>query len=158
MHREQLPIAQSCGEDWDAMRGNERRRRCEKCAHDVVNLSAMSEREARALIASQPKAATLCVRYRSGSDGRVRFRPERSAPLLRRAPSLAAAGLASMLAVSAPALADTTPPESPPATAPADGAPAPKPGKRPHNHKPKAPKRPDPRERDDMGMMIPPNF
>jgi hypothetical protein len=154
MHRKQLPIASSCGEDWDAMRGDEQRRHCERCAHDVVNLSAMTEPEARALFASRPKAATLCVRYRSDSGGRVQFRPDGSgrsdARLARRAPSLAAAGLASMLACAAPALADTSPPEPPHATAP-DGTPAPKPSKPP---KPKKPKKPL-RERDDMGLLLP---
>ena len=94
MHRDQVPIPEPCGEDWDAMDGDERRRFCRSCAKHVHDLSAVSAPEAEALLADGDR----CVRYRARPDGRLRHHPV-----------LAGAALGALL-VGVPAAASVTPP------------------------------------------------
>jgi len=70
MHRRLLPIVSPCHEDWEQMAGDVARR-CERCRTSVVDLSALSERQARAVLATPGE---MCIRYRSDEAGRVRFR------------------------------------------------------------------------------------
>lgn len=88
MRRGQLPILNPCHEDYGAMRGPSVRRFCDKCDKHVHNLSEMTEREAKSLLDGQ-HGARICVRYRVGTDGQVRFRPE-----VRRAGFVAVLSLA----------------------------------------------------------------
>jgi hypothetical protein len=102
MLSEQVRIADPCHADWDAMRGDERARFCGACTRHVHDLSAMTDREARALLASTPN---VCVRYAVDADGRIRH-------VSRRVPRLVAFGVA--LLGAAPAFASgalATPPE-----------------------------------------------
>lgn len=64
---------------------------CERCQTAVHDLSQMSEGEVRRFIRHNA-GATVCVRYRSRPDGRVRFAP---APASRRVSALAVTGLLS---------------------------------------------------------------
>lgn len=73
-----LPIASPCHEDWDAMDPSARGRFCHSCAKDVHDLAAMTEREARELLAATA-GQRICVRYLADRDGRIRFRPEAAA-------------------------------------------------------------------------------
>lgn len=70
------------------MEGPAQRRFCDKCDKHVHNLSEMTERQATALLDAQD-GAPMCVRYRVGGDGRIRFRPE-----VRRAGFVAVLSLA----------------------------------------------------------------
>lgn len=70
-----LPIASPCHEDWDAMDPSARGRFCHSCAKDVHDLAAMTEREARELLAATA-GQRICVRYLADREGRIRFRPE----------------------------------------------------------------------------------
>lgn len=70
------------------MEGPAVRRFCDKCDKHVHNLSEMTERQATALLDAED-GARMCVRYRVGGDGRIRFRPE-----VRRAGFVAALSLA----------------------------------------------------------------
>jgi hypothetical protein len=60
------------------MDGDARRRHCDACDREVVDLSAMSEKEARAVVERAREVAT-CVRYRARSDGMVVFAPDGAA-------------------------------------------------------------------------------
>src|SRR6187200_1035200 len=74
MHRRQLPVLNPCHENWDDMDGDAKRRHCESCDKEVINLSAMSERDAQKVVAVARSQKT-CVRYRVGADGMVMFAP-----------------------------------------------------------------------------------
>ncbi len=71
VHRSLLPIHQPCAEDFGAMRGTGARRRCEACEHDVHDLSQLTEAQARALV---KRPGRVCVRYRVGPSGHIRFK------------------------------------------------------------------------------------
>ncbi|MCB9568317.1 MAG: hypothetical protein H6710_14095 [Myxococcales bacterium] len=77
MKADDLPINTPCDESWSAMRGGPSRRFCDVCARDVHDLSQMTERDARTLLAGASER--LCVRYAIGHDGAIRFQPEASA-------------------------------------------------------------------------------
>lgn len=72
MRREDLPIAEPCHEDWNAMEPRDKARFCASCQLDVLDVSAMREREAKAF-ASKPRATRVCVSYILRSDGTIRF-------------------------------------------------------------------------------------
>lgn len=99
MHRDQLRIADPCHEDWGAMTGDRRRRHCASCDKHVHDLSAMTEGQARELVAS---SSDLCVRYAVRSDGSVLH----ASPAGRLPRLLAVAGA---LLSAAPALASSAP-------------------------------------------------
>lgn len=65
-----LKISAPCPADWDAMKGDEQVRRCERCALNVYNLSALTADEARALIKAR-EGQRLCVRFYERDDGTV---------------------------------------------------------------------------------------
>jgi hypothetical protein len=83
MHARHLPIAEPCHADWNAMNPEGARRFCGSCQKHVHDLSSMTEAEATTALASgrsNPKG--MCVRYRVGPDGNLRFRsPSVPAPL-----------------------------------------------------------------------------
>ena len=62
-------IASPCGEDWEAMYGDDRVRFCGKCQLNVYNLSAMTRVEAERLIAG--REGRLCARFFRRADGTV---------------------------------------------------------------------------------------
>lgn len=76
VHRRQLPIHQPCDENFEAMRGTVERRFCQACEHHVHDLSRLTEAEARALVRGPGR---VCVRYRVGPDGYIRFKPAKLA-------------------------------------------------------------------------------
>ncbi len=85
------------------MEGDERRRHCATCDHDVINISALTEREAERVITG--KSSPGCVRYRYNAvDGEVSFRPSLLSTAARHA---GAAALATML-LAAPVHADAS--------------------------------------------------
>lgn len=81
MRKERLPIASPCTEDWDAMDGNERRRSCQKCDKEVVNLSELTGREVERLFQRQ-RGQDLCVRYAFDDAGNLELRPSPTGPLI----------------------------------------------------------------------------
>ena len=105
MHRDELRIESPCHEDWSAMTGDTRRRHCDACDTHVHDLSAMTEREARRLLARSP---TACIRYRARPDGSVRHAPTRRLPRQR---AVAAARLSAAPALGSSAPAPTPGPE-----------------------------------------------
>jgi hypothetical protein len=75
-----LKLAGPCSSDWDSMTGNDEVRFCGHCARSVHNLSAMTRRDAEALVARSE--GRLCVRYYRREDGAVLTADD---PLPRRA-------------------------------------------------------------------------
>jgi|SRR5579862_2946377 len=103
MHKRQLPIVNPCDESWSDMRPDGRGRRCERCDYTVVDLSTLSEREARKVVGAA--RGRLCVRYLVDESGELVFR----APARRGLERLAAGvGLATMLSAATPAFADAS--------------------------------------------------
>lgn len=79
MKKSELPIASPCGVDWTTMSASEARARlCAHCDALVHDLSAMSEGEARAVLARGP----ACVRYLYDGHGRVLFGADAARPVL----------------------------------------------------------------------------
>ncbi len=74
MRMSELPIAEPCHEAWDAMdRSPGARRFCDRCTKHVHDLSALTEPEARAVLASAG-TERICVRYRVDGSGVLKFR------------------------------------------------------------------------------------
>lgn len=64
-----IDIKSLCSESWNEMQGNEQIRFCSHCAKDVHNLSEMTRKEARKIVAQSN--GEICVRYVRRPDGRI---------------------------------------------------------------------------------------
>jgi len=64
-----VTVAAPCPAVWNQMQGNERVRFCGQCSLNVYNLSAMSRKEAEALI--MRSEGRLCVRFYRRGDGTI---------------------------------------------------------------------------------------
>lgn len=96
MKIQELTIPKPCHESWDAMHGGAKERFCDSCQHEVHDLSAMTRREAEALLASD--SGSLCVRYTMRGQEMV-FQPEASPRLMAQL-----RGLNSLVAAAAVAI------------------------------------------------------
>lgn len=76
-----IGVAAPCEADWSRMKGDDRVRHCLECRQNVYNLSAMSRREAAALVARCE--GRICVRLLQRPDGTLVTRDCRE--ILRRA-------------------------------------------------------------------------
>jgi hypothetical protein len=65
----QIKIASPCSADWEQMEGTDRVRFCGECKKNVFNLSAMTRRDAEALI--KEKNGDMCARLYRRADGTV---------------------------------------------------------------------------------------
>jgi hypothetical protein len=84
-----IRIPDPCSVSWDSMREDGAARRyCSRCRISVIDLSAMTERQAKRLLARTP--GPLCISYRMNQDGRVLF----AAPARRSLPLHVAMGVA----------------------------------------------------------------
>jgi len=66
---DQIKIASPCSADWEQMAGDDRVRFCAECKKNVFNLSAMTRRDAEALL--QKTNGDLCTRLYRRADGTV---------------------------------------------------------------------------------------
>jgi hypothetical protein len=66
---DQIKIASPCSADWGKMEGNDRVRFCSECKKSVFNLSAMTRRDAEALL--RKTNGDLCTRLYRRADGTV---------------------------------------------------------------------------------------
>ena len=66
---DQIKIASPCAADWERMQGTDRVRFCGDCKKNVFNLSAMTRRDAEALI--KETHGDLCARLYRRVDGTV---------------------------------------------------------------------------------------
>lgn len=64
-----IHIPEPCNEGWGTMEGDERRRFCERCQLHVVNLSALSDDEARRTLDGRVGGQRLCVHAMTAQDG-----------------------------------------------------------------------------------------
>ncbi len=89
---EEIQIAAPCKVDWDRMEGTDRVRFCPSCQRNVFDLSAMTRRDAEALLAETK--GNLCARLYRRADGVILTQDY---PVgLRRRIGLAAAGILSL--------------------------------------------------------------
>jgi hypothetical protein len=132
MKNSDLPIAEPCSADWSTMTLADRGRFCGACKKVVHELTRLTERQARALLASPPTEG-LCVRYVHDHTGEIVFRPEVPVSALTRmkraAAVLAAAslplGLTGCMGAATPPAVMGAPPPMPPDTVAFMGAPPP---------------------------------
>jgi len=84
MQATEIPIESPCGADWRTMKPSDKKRFCESCRKHVHDLSAMTSKDARELLASPPTEG-LCVRYLYDAHGEIVFRdaPLASSMLVR---------------------------------------------------------------------------
>src|ERR1700733_6460778 len=75
MKNSELPIAAPCDADWSTMTLADRGRFCGACKKVVRELTRLTEREARALLAAPPTEG-LCVRYVHDHTGEIVFKRE----------------------------------------------------------------------------------
>jgi hypothetical protein len=66
---DRVSIAAPCPADWDSMPGTDQVRHCGQCNKNVYNLSAMTRREAEALL--REKEGQLCARLYRRADGTI---------------------------------------------------------------------------------------
>lgn len=64
-----IDVESPCSESWNEMQGNEQIRFCSHCAKDVHNLSEMTRKRARKIVAASN--GNICVRYTRRPDGRI---------------------------------------------------------------------------------------
>lgn len=72
MHRDEIRIPTPCHADWNAMERRDRARFCTECQLEVIDVSARTEAEARAMVENRERGRA-CVSYVVGKDGRIRF-------------------------------------------------------------------------------------
>jgi hypothetical protein len=98
MRRLHLPIQDPCHENWDAMsHEGDARRFCGVCTKQVHDLSALTEAQARSVLAEESAKGRVCVRYKADVDGNIKFKPETVTASSLWRTTLAAAGMTLML-------------------------------------------------------------
>ncbi|HEX8492295.1 MAG TPA: ankyrin repeat domain-containing protein [Pyrinomonadaceae bacterium] len=102
---DRLTITTPCQADWDSMTGNDRVRFCSHCDLSVQHLSAMTRKEALALV--KKSRGRLCVRYYSRPDGTIEFAAQRLHSIKRRASRLAAGAFTATLSLCSSVIAQT---------------------------------------------------
>ena len=105
---DRINIPAPCSADWDSMKGNDQVRFCSQCNLNVHNLSAMTRKEARKLVAAS--GGRLCVRYYKKPNGRVQTAAAQQLHHIKRRVSKFAAGaFTAALSLSASVAAAQTP-------------------------------------------------
>src|ERR1039457_1200802 len=66
---DRVSIAAPCPADWDRMPGTDQIRHCSQCNKNVYDLSAMTRRQAEALL--REKEGQLCARLYRRADGTI---------------------------------------------------------------------------------------
>lgn len=64
-----IEVKTPCEQNWHEMRGTDQIRFCDHCAKDVHNLSRMTRKQARKIVAASN--GNICVRYVRRPDGRI---------------------------------------------------------------------------------------
>jgi hypothetical protein len=103
MKVDEAAITMPCGADWRTMKPLGSARLCEACDRVVHNLSALAERDARALLRRR-EHERLCIRYLHDAQGNVWFGDEARERLLP-ADRLLRSGLARAARATAVAMA-----------------------------------------------------
>ncbi len=97
---DQVQVKTPCEADWTSMRGNDRVRFCEHCNLSVHDLSQMTRKRARRLVAKSK--GRLCIRYLRRPDGSMVTRavPQKLFQIGRRASRIAAGAFSATLSLS----------------------------------------------------------
>jgi hypothetical protein len=108
-----IRIPQPCSTEWEQMIGDDRTRFCNECNKHVYNLSAMTRRQAEAII--EASRGKLCARVIRQEDGTTVVRddailPDAGLHHIRRASPIASAVVSAMMAVSPVMAAQTSVP------------------------------------------------
>lgn len=95
-----LRVAAPCPMNWEAMKGDDRKRFCDSCQLNVFNVAELTEREVRALV-SKSKQERICVTLYRRADGTVITRdcPVGLRAIRRRAVGFASATFAAILSL-----------------------------------------------------------
>jgi hypothetical protein len=98
-----IRIPQPCSVGWEQMSGDDRTRFCNECNKQVYDLSAMTRRQAEALI--EISRGKLCARITRQQDGTIVVAEDFTLPVARlhhikRASPIASAVISAMMAVS----------------------------------------------------------
>ncbi|HEV7858661.1 MAG TPA: ankyrin repeat domain-containing protein [Pyrinomonadaceae bacterium] len=105
---DRINIPAPCSADWDSMKGNDQVRFCSQCSLSVHNLSAMTRKEARKVVAAS--GGKLCVRYYKKPNGRIQTAAsEQLHHIQRRVSKIAAGAFTAALSLSASMVAAQTP-------------------------------------------------
>ena len=102
-----ISVKSPCNESWDEMSGNDEIRFCSHCAQSVHNLSTLNRAEIEKLI--ERSNGRLCVRYVKTSQGKLIAALPENKSQIKRQRAIAARILASSLAFSTVAYAQSTP-------------------------------------------------
>jgi hypothetical protein len=104
-----LRVATPCPASWDEMHGDERMRFCDSCNLHVYNISAMSRREAEALISRTE--GRICGRFYRRADGTILTKdcPVGLRALRRRAAKVAGAAVTAILSLCVSAFGKISP-------------------------------------------------
>jgi hypothetical protein len=108
-----IRIPQPCSTEWEQMSGDDRTRFCNECNKHVYNLSAMTRRQAEAII--EASRGKLCARVTRQEDGTTVVKDDFILPTaglhhIRRASPIASAVVSAMMAVSPVMAAQTSAP------------------------------------------------
>lgn len=97
---DRIQIKEPCNSDWDSMIGNDQVRFCEHCALTVHDLSQMTRKRARRLIAKSD--GRICVRYTRRPNGSLVTKavPQKLFHISRRASRIAAGAFSATLSLS----------------------------------------------------------
>jgi hypothetical protein len=99
-----IEVKSPCSQGWDSMQGNDEIRFCDHCVKHVHNLSAITRKDVRKLIARSN--GDICVHYARRPDGRIETL-KRTLHQLTRRTGIAAGVLGTSLAASTFAYAQT---------------------------------------------------
>ena len=107
--RKQLKIDNPCSANWDQMIGNEWVRFCEHCRLTVNDLTPLTPKRVRRLIAGSK--GRLCVRFKQDHDGLplIKAVPQQLHQIRKRVSKLAAGAFTATLSLSSAVSSPTTP-------------------------------------------------
>jgi len=79
-----IEVSAPCPKNWNEMIGNDKTRLCRHCDKDIYNISAMTRKEARKLVAKS--ADNICVRMARTPDGKIQTLKRQLHQITRQAP------------------------------------------------------------------------
>ncbi len=103
---DRVEVSTPCSQNWNEMFGNEKVRFCRHCAKNVHNLSAITRKQAKKLVAQSK--GNLCIQYIRRPDGRIQTVEPKLYKIAGRVSRIAAGIFGATLSLSNLASAQTT--------------------------------------------------
>ncbi|MEP6925170.1 MAG: ankyrin repeat domain-containing protein [Pyrinomonadaceae bacterium] len=100
---DRVEVAAPCSQDWNTMFGNDEVRFCHHCVKNVHDLSAMTRKQAKKLVAQSQ--GNLCIRYIRRPDGRIQTIEPKLYKIAGRASRIAAGVFGATLTLASAAYA-----------------------------------------------------